>query len=114
MTIKISGIDFKNFYNDKDFWPEDTYIDDINITINGKRLPDNKEVGDAVQDSDIITIVSGYIVDHPDGYDGSLLSYYKKWKKLQEKAYIVIEVEKDLLKNTIENLKYLNYKIVSK
>jgi hypothetical protein len=113
MATKITGIDFKAFYYDKEFWPENTYIEEFVAKINGVEPNSDTDIGEIIKDSDIVSVESGYIVDHPD-YDGSFVSYYKKWKREQTIRHIVIEIDKDVLEYSITHLKNLGYKIISK
>lgn len=99
--IKTTGAEFKEFYNDSEFWPESAWHDYETITRNGKVKDDY--IG--IADSDIITIEGGAVYEVPD--EPTFEEYFKLWRKKQSTAIIVVECLKEkseTLKTAIKEL----------
>lgn len=93
--VKTTGIEWKRFYSDKQFWPDGVWHDDEFITIDGENAnPDTclSEVPDEAK----MTIDGGFVMfPDSDGEGPSLESYFKKWRKAQNTEFFVCEAPKD-------------------
>lgn len=79
---KISGKEFKDFYFDEKFWPKDdgeTYVDDMEILVDGQVFNDVVDISD----NSVVSLVNGVVINPllPDGYC-SLKSFFLKWRKV--------------------------------
>lgn len=102
MPTKTTGAEFKRFYNDESFWPNDdgaTFHDEGVITIDGVVYeygldPDNDPIPD-----DAEVIIEGGTVYGPnwDGDEPSLETYFKRWKKKQNTASFLVECDQSVL-----------------
>lgn len=102
--VKISGREFKRFYNDPVFWaPEgETWHDDTLIRVNGSDLPEHEDPS-AVPDDSVVEIVCGWVygVPHkalseknmgaPVTEEMDLCDYFQLWHKHQTTVTMVVE-----------------------
>jgi len=96
MAVKTNGAEFKRFYNDPEFWPDDqgdTYHEDEVMVVNGKAL-DELEVS-ALADTDAITLSGGVVYSpHWPRHDApSFETYFKRWRAKQREHYLVMKVD---------------------
>lgn len=118
MAIKTIGAEFKRFYSDKEFWPEpDTksgayvwHADEL-ITVDGEEIDWDFDLT-LVPDEARMTIEGGCVTDerNPDK-DQSFEGYFKKWRKKQSTATIVVEVPKDKLEEVTIAIKQAGGKV---
>lgn len=104
MTLTVSGAQFKAFYQDPDFWPEDggdTYHDDVLFLIDGHEAADMD--ADKLADTASVTIVYGGVVEGK-GAGMGLDDYLKKWLSAQSSVLLSIEVPKDKLQEVLATL----------
>ncbi len=96
MTAKTTGAEFKRFYNDPELWPTDTYCEDEVVTVDGATVPEYEFDYTTVQDAAIVTVAGG-IVQGPqfDGNEPSFEAYFKRWKKKQTTATLIVECQLD-------------------
>jgi hypothetical protein len=92
--IKTTGAEFWRFYHDDIFWPDGSYHDDSLVRVNGEEVEDYTR--DSIPDDAKIEIEAGVVV-FEDGDEVSLESHFKKWRKAQNTASIVVECPKDKL-----------------
>lgn len=97
--IKTTGAEFKRFYNDDGFWPQDdgnTYHEDETVTVDGAEWePDYNELP-----ADAKVTLEGGMMFGPqwNRHDGpSMEGYFKKWRKQQSTTFLTVEVPKDKL-----------------
>lgn len=96
MATKTTGAELKAFYDDKNFWPEGTWHEDEEVTIDGASVPDDFDFY-AVSDVATLVIANGFVTNN-DGDDlGSFEGYFKKWRKQQSTAFLAVEVSHDKL-----------------
>ncbi|WP_199031386.1 hypothetical protein [Ralstonia sp. ASV6] len=86
MRKQIIGLDFKRFYADPQFWPEDgdTYHDDTMLLVDGEAVVDIEP--EKISDQAVVEIQSGWVDAIPDEIsagkvDMSLADYYALWQK---------------------------------
>lgn len=95
MTTKTNGAEFKRFYSDATYWPADdgeTFHEGENVLVNGVEY-----IGeyDTMADDAAVTIDGGIIVGPEfDGNGPSFESYFKRWRKLQTTATLVVEIDR--------------------
>lgn len=108
---KMTGKEWKEFYNDPQFWGPDVWAVSKEITINNESIPD--DLGDVdwlnnMKDTDIVRISGGIVYLTDDAKDGpSLEKYFLDWRKSQNVAKILIEVRKketDYFKQAIQHM----------
>lgn len=111
MAVKMSGAEFSAFYSDPAFWPLGTWHDDTVITIDGEQAEDY-EAGD-VPESAVVCIECGVVFSGDDTELGSIVSYFKKWKKSQKFDRLVIEVPKEKVMAFNDSLKAFGAKVIA-
>lgn len=97
MTVKTTGAEFKRFYNDPKWWPDDkgaTYHDDDVITVNGVVCVDDLS---SVPDDALVTIQGGVVFspNFKDGSEPSTETYFKRWFKEQATVTLIVECGTD-------------------
>lgn len=111
MSIKTNGAEWKRFYNDKVFWPEGHWHDDELMTLNGEESPEDWDLSE-VPDSAALTIEAGCVFDAAGDSVASLESHFKKWRKAQTTASVVVEIHKDKLDELKALVKTIGGKVV--
>lgn len=114
--MKVRGAEWKAFYSDDEFWPEGVYHDDDDIAINGVSGDDIDTMN--VKDEDIVSFTCGYMMFEARGQDlpkhlsecefkgsVSLITYFKRWQKLQKVRYVTIEIDVALYDDVVKKLK---------
>lgn len=94
MAVKVTGYEWKKFYTDKDpeFWPEGAWHDDEEVLVNGQEV-DGEFSHESVADTDTITITGGIVFMRERDTDGpSLETHFKRWRKKQNTAILMVEV----------------------
>jgi hypothetical protein len=103
MTTTTTGLEFKRFYLDSNFWPEtgNTYHDDVLLHVNGRDLSDDEDPRNIVDEA-VVEIRSGWVADIPADAPGgademSLEDYFMLWQKQQSTTTLVVECPRDHL-----------------
>jgi hypothetical protein len=96
MATKTTGAEWKRFYNDNAFWPEGHWHDDEILTVNGEEPPEDFDLGE-VADTAAMTILAGSVFNESADSYASLEGHFKKWRKLQTVASVVVEIHKGKL-----------------
>jgi hypothetical protein len=115
MAVKTTGVEWKRFYNDQEYWPKGRYHDEEVIYIDGV-MPEEVDL-DNIPDAAVMKIEGGYVADDTVGQIkdttiNSLEGHFKKWRKKQSTESIVIEVDKSKVEELKAALKSLGAKIV--
>ncbi len=114
---KLTGKQWKEFYNDPQYWGPDSWFEEKDITINGKPIP-NDDLSDAdslntMKDTDIVKINGGVVYLSTAVNDTVLLeNHIAQWKKAKNITLILIEVKKELEKDLKQSIKNLGGKIL--
>jgi len=58
MSVKMSGAEFKKFYEDDEFWPDGAWHEDAQISVDGEDKPDGVESNE-VSDTSVVVIEGG-------------------------------------------------------
>lgn len=113
MTVKTNGAEWKRFYSDPEFWPEGVTYADETITVNGNVIDGCDDPDVLIDDSFIITITDGVVFLHEDDVDGPTLeAYFKRWRKKQTTAYLVVEVSKEKVETVIQSIQQAGGKVL--
>ena len=96
MATKTTGAEWKRFYADTTFWPDGRWHDDELMTVNGEEPPEGFDLGE-VADTAAMTILAGCVFDTAGDSLASLEGHFKKWRKLQTTASVVVDFPKDKL-----------------
>src|SRR5690349_3170348 len=96
MTTKTTGAEFKRFYNDEAFWPQDdgnTWHEDETLTVNGVEHQDGIDT-DTLPDDATVTIDGGIVFGPQwDGNEPSFEAYFKRWRKQQSTVSFLVECD---------------------
>ena len=96
MPTKTTGAEFKRFYNDDSFWPQDdgnTWHEDETITVNGVEQTDGVDT-DTLPDDAVVTIADGIVFGPKwDGNEPSFETYFKRWRKQQSTVSFLVECD---------------------
>lgn len=95
MTTKTTGAEWKRFYSDKEFWPDEWWHDDEVITVNGKNAHDFDIELTEVLDSDVMTVSAGVVYDAMSNEGPSLEGHFKSWRKKQTTVFFTVEAPKE-------------------
>ena len=97
MAVKTTGAEFKRFYADESFWPEDTWHDGALITIDGEDQEDGIDV-DTLADHSIVKIEGGEVMGPKWEESGpSLETYFRRWRKQQTVMVFTVECDNSQL-----------------
>lgn len=94
MPTKTTGAEFKRFYDDKQFWPDDadTYHEEEVVMVNGKDHGDNGY--ENIPDDAVVTLSHGIVFNAQQGSDEpSFETYFKRWRKLQSTTSLIVECD---------------------
>jgi len=109
--MKITGKEWKLYYNDKSAWPENAWHEDEFITVNGKEADDDTRL-DRVKDEDEIILVGGVRFENSNDTEGhSFESHFKKWRKTQSGSFVTIFIPFEKKMDVSAALKSLGIKI---
>jgi len=95
MAVKMTGSEFKEFYADEDFWPEDTWHEDAYMSVDGTEYPDGIDV-DELSDTSVVELSGGFVVGL-DGEEPALDTYFKRWRKKQTTTTFVVKCDKSIV-----------------
>lgn len=111
MAVKMTGAEFKKFYSDNEFWPEDTWHEDAFMSVDGVEYPDGIDL-DTLKDTSIVMLAGGFIRT-PDGNGPALDTYFKRWRKKQNSSLFTVECDNTLLDAVKAAIKQAGGKVVS-
>jgi hypothetical protein len=101
MATKATGAEFKRFYNDPEFWPEDAYHDDLSVSVDGVV---NDDCDLAKVDDNAVIKIEGGIVFGVKG-EPSVESHFKAWRKKQTTRFGSFECPVDKLDAVVEAIR---------
>jgi len=89
--MRISGFEFKKFYNDNQYWGDEQYWDgQILVTQAGKTIDD---IDLTTIDDDSLVNISGAAVFLHSEHEGILFTtYFRKWRKQQSIRHLLVEI----------------------
>lgn len=94
--MKLTGADWKAFYGDPDYWPEDgsRYHDDVLVLVNGEVNEDALRAPENIGGTDIVSIQSGDVFNTDTGQRiCSLESHFKRWKRAQSNVALLVHCD---------------------
>lgn len=99
MTIKCTGAEFKAFYSDPKFWPDEQWHEGEQVTINGVDREGWDVSYDQLDDADQLTITGGCVMDANNGDRevGTLEGHFRKWRREQTSTVVLVRVPNDKL-----------------
>jgi len=112
MAVKTTGAEFKRFYDDATFWPDDTWHDDTEFTVDGVDQPDGIDTKH-LNDSAAVVIIGGFMCgpQWEDGDGPTLEAYFKRWRKQQTTVIFNVECDKSIVEAVKAAIKQVGGKI---
>lgn len=106
--MKVEGALWKLFYNDEAYWAGH-YHDDVLITFDGVEQEDY----DNPADDAVVKVESGYVYKDGDDFhtsprDVSLVTFFRRWEKIQTTEVIVVIVDKDYAESVRDEIDRLD------
>lgn len=108
MPVKTTGAQFKRFYSDPAFWPDNnggTWHDEVNLIVDGIHSSHIDDFDFAtIPDHAHVTIDTGIVFGattprgiglNPEGV--SLETYFRRWLKLQSTTTVLVQAPRDKL-----------------
>jgi urease accessory protein UreH len=93
--IKTTGKELKNYFDDKQAWPDGAWHEDECITVDGANANDNDMDLTQVADDAKITIEGGIVLSDDQTTDGPTMeSHFRAWRKRQTTATLIVTVDK--------------------
>lgn len=101
--MKVEGSLWKLFYNDEDFWKGYCH-DDTLILFDGVEVEDY----DNPNPDTVVEVESGYVYTGVYENPINLTTFFRRWKKIQTTAVIVVTVDKDYEQSVREEIDRLD------
>lgn len=97
MAIKMTGAEWKKFYDDQTVWKGGAYHDDSCILVNGVNVDDDENIEiDKVDDNAVVEIECGLFYESEKVRDPvDLLPVIRAWRKRQEFDIVSVQIPKD-------------------
>jgi hypothetical protein len=97
MDIKMTGAEWKRFYNDQTVWKNGAYHDDSCILVNGVNVDDDETIEiDKVADDAVVEIECGLFYESEKVRDPvDLLPVIRAWQKSQTVIVVSVEIQKE-------------------
>lgn len=113
MTTKTTGAEWKKFYADPEFWPEDAYHEDEEFTLDGASCDEGIDV-DMIDDVSVVTVSGGIVfIKQSDTDRPTLENHFKRWRKKQSTVFLNIEVPKEKLEALLNAVKAAGGKVTN-
>ena len=113
MPVTTSGAEFKRFYTDQSYWPEDAWHEDSItelVEVNGAK-PESDVYH--ISDDDEVKILNGVVLLDLDGNKSTdFVVFFKKWLKLQSTRTLRVEVDASNLDGLVTAIKRAGGKVV--
>ena len=96
MAVKTNGAEFKRFYNDAAFWPEDAWHENEEIEVDGSPFLEDGCI-EEIPDAATVKITGGVVLGLPNkgrGEGPSLEAHFKKWLRTQNTVSFVVKCDK--------------------
>lgn len=93
--IKTTGLEFKRFYADPAWWPEDngrTWYEEEYIEVDGKEFDGDDYID--IKDGSVVRISAG-IVRKEEKYIDTFEGYFRRWRQSQKEAVFLVTVTKE-------------------
>lgn len=90
MSVKTTGLEFKKFFTDDDFWPEGWSHEGVIMINRGDCIEFDM---DDIKDDAIVCFQHGVVLDEEYASRGSFESFFKKWRRKQTIKSILVECD---------------------
>ncbi|MBM3105582.1 hypothetical protein IIE18_10565 [Pseudomonas sp. V1] len=101
MPTKTTGAELKAFYSDDEFWnpngADDVWQEELELEVNGVVKDDSFSIEMDLKPEDQVRIMAGWVQSTDGSVDLSFETYFKRWKKQQDTAYLSVQAPKDKL-----------------
>lgn len=77
---KTNGAEFKRFYNDSQYWPENAFHEDETLLVDGAQWTWAGQVED-IPDSAQIDILGGLVHELADGTEPTFEAFFQQWQR---------------------------------
>ena len=119
MKRKLTGAEFKRFYDDPIVWgvedsrtrSDATYVDDLLITIDGIETEDFEP--ERISDGAEVEILSGYLVHPQKGVPEDFAAAAVWWKRRSSMVLVVAEIDRSKLDALLAAIKGAGGKVLS-
>ena len=91
---KTTRAEFRAFCTDKAWWPDGTWHEDEEVSIDGAQVDDDTDLS-SVEDGGRLVLANGYVTNEQGDELGSFEGYFRKWRKKQTTAFLAVEVPLD-------------------
>ncbi len=113
MTVKTSGAEFKAFYEDDKYWPNDfgqTYHEDECLSVDGEVFEEDYV---SIPDDAKVTICGGIVYSPKWSRESapSFETYFKRWRTLRDTVVVVAEVNKEQVEAVKDFIKSIGGKV---
>lgn len=112
MPVKISGADFKKFYNDKKWWPDGIWHEEESISVNGVEKDCYETDYDKILDSDLLVISGGCVLSDKREIC-SMETYIRRWKSALAERIILVKAPQKKLGDIVGAIKGAGGKVIS-
>ncbi len=113
MPVTTSGAEFKRFYTDRSYWPEDAWHEDCItelIEVNGVKPESDVYY---ISDDDEVKILNGIVLlDLAGNKSTDFVAFFQKWLKLQTTRTLRIEVNASKFDELMAAIKLLGGKVL--
>ena len=88
----LTGVEFKRFYQDPDVWGEGAFHEDTKILVNGLDASENDIDLSAVEDTAVVVVECGEIVQGLPGVPEDMVEAISWWRERQVSVQMNITV----------------------
>lgn len=93
MSVKTTGFELKQFYNDPAFWPDGVWHEDEEVIVDGVIWSDDLN---NIPDEALVKVSYGMVFNDTDD-EPSFETYFKRWRKTQTTTTFTVTCENSLL-----------------
>ena len=115
MALNTTGAEFKRFYNDDVYWPQEgeAWHEDVELLVNDEKW--NADAAyDTIPDQAKVKIVAGMMLGTKfDGKDVTFETYFKRWRKQQSRATVLVECDASKLQAIKDAVKEAGGRLVA-
>ncbi|GBG14285.1 uncharacterized protein NMK_1851 [Novimethylophilus kurashikiensis] len=114
--INLSGAEFKRFYRDPHFWPDDegaTWHEEETICVNGDEVDESYDLY-SIPDVAHVTLAGGIVYGPslPTNAAPSLEDYFLRWRQAQHTTFLLVECDRTAIDPIIAAVIEHNGKVI--
>lgn len=94
MAVKMSGAEWKRFFNDESVWSKGAFMDDTEILVDGKDDPDGDVDLSKIDDNVEVTVRGGAYFESYNADYRDLVKVIREWQIRQTFVWISVEIPK--------------------